>query len=107
MMLRCFIIAAIALVVGVYCQINAYPDEFQIRINKKLNEQGKQVDEFTREAYGERYDYYKDPYAPDEELILVRNISFSIAGILLLVGIIIGPPKEGANAETQVVDPVE
>ena len=104
---RCFIIAVIALAVGVICHINAYPSKFQIEMRQELNKTSKQAEKNAWEFFGERYDLYIDPYAPEEELILVRNISFSVAGILLLVGIIIGPPKEAANAETQVVDQVE
>jgi len=110
---RCFIIAAIALVVGVFFQWHSYPTEIVIKLRETNNESSANLNKKIRDAdrgdrlYGMNYSEYKDPYERDSTDVAISYVSFGLAGVLLIVGFIIGPPKEAANAETQVVDQVE
>ena len=49
----------------------------------------------------------KTPYAPDSTFIISSFVSFGLAGVLLIAGFVIGPPKEGVTTETQVDSAVE
>ena len=105
---RCFIIAAIALVVGGFFHWLSYPTESIIfgreslnRVRENLNEKRTQR---GHHLYGTAFDEYVDPYERDSTDLVISYVSFGLAGVLLLLGFIIGPPKEGANAETLVVD---
>jgi len=108
---RCFIIAAIALVVGGYFHVHSYPTEILISIRESLNEaiesNNKRRTQRGHHLYGTAFDEYVDPYERDSTDVAISYVSFGLAGVLLIVGFIIGPPKGAANAETQVVDQVE
>ena len=114
---RCFFIAAMALLVGIYYLWSALPSDFVIEQNKKNirtirehNESIRNAD--TTTAVGRTLSSMPLGTIPDDYPIVsshlnISFVSFGIAGVLLIVGFIIGPPKEGANAQTKVVDPVE
>ena len=110
---RCFIIAAIAIVVGVICQIQAQPTEALVRIIEQANESNKIINERIENAergdfnYGRPYESSEDPYATDSTFIVSSYVSFGLAGVLLIAGFVIGPPKEGDTTETQVDSVVE
>ena len=91
---RCFIIAAIALVIGAYNHWCSYPDDYNIETGKRINEvlrANAENDEANRYLYRARM---VDPYEIDAEDAFIGNVSLGLAGVLLLVGFIIGPPKK-------------
>jgi hypothetical protein len=95
---RCFIIAAIALVVGGFFQWKSYPSEGVIYGSKALNSVKEHLNEKRRERghhlYGTALDEYKDPYERYPEDVAISRVSYSLVGVMLLVGFLVGPPKE-------------
>lgn len=86
---RCFIIGAIALVIGVAFHHASYPEEIIIKIRKKQNDRLEETNEKIR-AYG-KYSYratYQDPYERDSNDVAKGNYAIVLAGVLFFVGII-------------------
>tara|TARA_B110000003_G_C16296794_1_gene397218 strand:- start:133 stop:468 length:336 start_codon:yes stop_codon:yes gene_type:complete len=95
---RCFIIAAIALAIGGFFHWHSYPDETLIsmgeslnRAREKNNERRTQKDHFL---YGTAFDEYVDPYERASTDVAISYVSFGLTGVMILVGFIVGPPKE-------------
>ena len=97
---RCFIIAAIALVVGVFFQWKSYPSEIVIYGREAVNRSKKQLDKYRgnrrHPLYGAPRSEYVDPHERDSTDLAISYVSLGLAGALLLGGFIIGPPKENS-----------
>ena len=81
---RCFIIAFIAIALGVTLILLASPSDRQIEAIKGINKAMSDVPGRT----------YLDPYQHDIGMLRAAQISFFLAGVLFIVGFIVGPPKE-------------
>tara|TARA_R110001592_G_scaffold221571_3_gene476446 strand:+ start:118 stop:459 length:342 start_codon:yes stop_codon:yes gene_type:complete len=103
---RCFIIAAIALVIGVAFHHASYPEEIIIKIRKKQNDRLEETNERIR-AYG-KYSYratYQDPYERDSNQQAIGNFAIVLGGVLLIVGFIAGTKKEESIVKEH--DPID
>ena len=99
---RCFIIAAIALAIGVYFQWQSYPSEIVIYGRESLNRAKENNNERRRDRdshlYGTAFGEYVDPYERDPVDVAISRVSYSLVGVMLLVGFIVGPQyKEKKN----------
>ncbi|MBB81707.1 MAG: hypothetical protein CMN02_12100 [Roseibacillus sp.] len=100
---RCFIIAVVALAAGIFFYWRAQTPEWLGDMNVSVNEGARAADRNLNKLFGgvdrQSSDYVDpnpDPYAPDSTLLSVSYISFGLAGVLFLVGFIIGPPKKAS-----------
>lgn len=120
---RCFILAAVALLVGSVCLFMSYPSkediDFWMKRNRASIEMHEESIERRREwerrvaADSDRWGWthkppifsisYRDPFEQDSRFIKASNVSFGIGGILLVVGFIIGPEKKVVAKETEKV----
>ncbi|MDA7541011.1 hypothetical protein N8649_02725 [bacterium] len=91
---RCFIIAAIALVIGVFFDQRSYPSEMDIMVREKMNDNVELNNEIA-EMHGENYRYKReDPYRRDPDAVAISRVSYCLVGVMLLVGFLVGPSKE-------------
>ena len=99
MPIRCFVIVVIAVLAGCYFQFQAHPSEQAIQWRISGNESARHVNKELNEMFrGRNVDYVeKDPYALDSGYVTASYVSFGVAGVVLLVGFIIGPPKKASS----------
>jgi hypothetical protein len=91
---RCFIIGVIALVIGVFYQQDSYPDGLIIMYRKESNHGMDKSNETLRSLGRTSRIEYQDPYERNAESVTISRVSYALAGVLLLVGFIVGPEKK-------------
>jgi len=109
---RCFIIAILAAVCGGVAVWQAYPSAEAIE-NSRINQRSMlmlyEASMAARERNPARYRGYTpsypdiDPYAPNSTLLTTGGIAIGLAGVLFLVGFIIGPPKQESSVPPELM----
>ena len=105
---RCFIIAILAAVCGGVAMWQAYPSAEEIDTRKGLEKSFGIIDELnlsiaSREGRSYTPRPAQDPYAPNSTLLTTGWIAIGLAGVLFLVGFIIGPPKQESSVPPELM----
>ena len=90
---RCFIIAGVALIFGLLMMIFSFPSQKELEDRYAYNKSAEKLNNWAREDGRRPTLSYMDD-GPNSVMLTTSYVSFGLAGVLLIVGFIIGPSKE-------------